>query len=320
MKIEQTAGLPVLTVKLDRAGARRATASASATCRTSSRSRSAGKPAGKLFEGDRRFDIVVRLPEHLRARPRRDRGAADPAAAERRREADRRCATTALTGASACRARATFRCRRSRRSTSTPGPNQISRENGKRRVVVTANVRGRDLGSFVAEAQRRVAEKVKLPRRLLDRLGRPVREAGLRAPSGCRSWCRWRCCWSSCCCSWACGSAADAAAGLHRRAAGADRRRRRRCCCAACRSRSRPASASSRCRAWRCSTAWCIVTFIERAAQRGAPPLDDAVVDGALTRLRPVLMTALVASPRLRADGARAPAPAPRCSGRWRRW
>ena len=45
----------------------------------------------------------------------------------------------------------------------TPGPNQISRENGKRRIVVTANVRGRDLGSFVAEAQAAVAEKVKLP-------------------------------------------------------------------------------------------------------------------------------------------------------------
>ena len=45
----------------------------------------------------------------------------------------------------------------------TPGPNQISRENGKRRIVVTANVRGRDLGSFVAEAQQAVAEKVKLP-------------------------------------------------------------------------------------------------------------------------------------------------------------
>ncbi len=44
-----------------------------------------------------------------------------------------------------------------------PGPNQISRENGKRRIVVTANVRDRDLGSFVAEAQRAVAEKVKLP-------------------------------------------------------------------------------------------------------------------------------------------------------------
>jgi len=43
------------------------------------------------------------------------------------------------------------------------GPNQISRENGKRRVVITANVRDRDLGSFVREAQRRVAEEVELP-------------------------------------------------------------------------------------------------------------------------------------------------------------
>ncbi|HEY0850390.1 MAG TPA: efflux RND transporter permease subunit, partial [Bradyrhizobium sp.] len=43
------------------------------------------------------------------------------------------------------------------------GPNQISRENGKRRVVVTANVRGRDLGSVVEEAQQRVARSVKLP-------------------------------------------------------------------------------------------------------------------------------------------------------------
>ena len=44
-----------------------------------------------------------------------------------------------------------------------PGPNQISRENGKRRVVVTANVRGRDLGSFVAELRERVASEVELP-------------------------------------------------------------------------------------------------------------------------------------------------------------
>jgi heavy metal efflux system protein len=45
----------------------------------------------------------------------------------------------------------------------TEGPNQISRENGKRRVVVTANVRGRDLGSVVEQAQARVAQTVKLP-------------------------------------------------------------------------------------------------------------------------------------------------------------
>jgi len=44
-----------------------------------------------------------------------------------------------------------------------PGPNQISRENGKRRIVVTANVRGRDLGSFVADAQRRITDGVKVP-------------------------------------------------------------------------------------------------------------------------------------------------------------
>jgi cobalt-zinc-cadmium resistance protein CzcA len=44
-----------------------------------------------------------------------------------------------------------------------PGPNQISRENEKRRVVVTANVRGRDLGSFVADAEARIASQVKIP-------------------------------------------------------------------------------------------------------------------------------------------------------------
>jgi heavy metal efflux system protein len=44
-----------------------------------------------------------------------------------------------------------------------PGPNQISRENGKRRVVVTANVRGRDLGSFIAETQHRIQAGIKLP-------------------------------------------------------------------------------------------------------------------------------------------------------------
>jgi heavy metal efflux system protein len=43
------------------------------------------------------------------------------------------------------------------------GPNQVSRENGKRRVVVTADVRGRDIGSAVAEAQAKIAQKVTLP-------------------------------------------------------------------------------------------------------------------------------------------------------------
>ncbi|MFX6402341.1 efflux RND transporter permease subunit, partial [Acinetobacter baumannii] len=43
-----------------------------------------------------------------------------------------------------------------------PGPNQLSREQGKRRVVVSANVRGRDIGSFVAEARERIAREVRI--------------------------------------------------------------------------------------------------------------------------------------------------------------
>jgi cobalt-zinc-cadmium resistance protein CzcA len=52
-----------------------------------------------------------------------------------------------------------------------PGPNQISRENGKRRVVVTSNVRGRDLQSFVAEAQQKNYRQNQTAGRLLDWLG-----------------------------------------------------------------------------------------------------------------------------------------------------
>ena len=136
-----------------------------------------------------------------------------------------------------------------------PGPNQISREDGKRRIVVTANVRGRDLGSFVADAQEQVSAEGEASGRLLDRLGRTVRATGL------------------------CDAAADGrgaaravldlpaalhqsrigagrAAGLQRRAARPDRRRCWRSCCAGFRSRSAPASDSSRSPAWPCSTAW----------------------------------------------------------------
>ena len=54
-------------------------------------------------------------------------------------------------------------CQRLAQVDLAPGPNQISREAGKRRIVVTANVRGRDLGSFVADAQNQIEQKVKLP-------------------------------------------------------------------------------------------------------------------------------------------------------------
>ncbi len=120
-----------------------------------------GKAAGAIYEGDRKFSIVVRLPEERRA---------DIEALKRlpislagtHRETEKNAASQLAPAASDKMPRfiplgevATVDF--------APGPNQISRENGKRRVVVSANVRGRDLGSFVAEAQAAVNASVKLP-------------------------------------------------------------------------------------------------------------------------------------------------------------
>ncbi|WP_051230048.1 efflux RND transporter permease subunit [Haliea salexigens] len=99
-----------------------------------------GENAGLIYEGDRRFQLMVRLPEDIRRDvdsladlpvPLPDGGYVPLSEV-----ADLELA---------------------------PAPNQISRENGKRRVVVTANVRDRDLGGFVEEAQARIADEVDLP-------------------------------------------------------------------------------------------------------------------------------------------------------------
>jgi hypothetical protein len=101
------------------------------TCRTCCAISLGGAVAGQVFEGDRRFDVVVRLPEQLRQNVDEIGRLRIP-----------------LPGA-ADGVRGFVPCRKSQKSNLIIGPNQISRENGKRRVVVTANVRGRDLGSFV---------------------------------------------------------------------------------------------------------------------------------------------------------------------------
>lgn len=99
-----------------------------------------GENAGLIYEGDRRFQLVVRLPEDIRRDvdsladlpvPLPDGGYVPLSEVAELELA--------------------------------PAPNQISRENGKRRVVVTANVRDRDLGGFVEEAQARIADDVDLP-------------------------------------------------------------------------------------------------------------------------------------------------------------
>lgn len=101
----------------------------------------AGETAGLIFEGDRRFELVVRLPEQLRQNP----------------------AELARLPVPTNKAPGFVPLSEIARLELAPGPNQITRENGKRLIIVTANVRGRDLGSFVNEAQTRVASEVKLP-------------------------------------------------------------------------------------------------------------------------------------------------------------
>ena len=96
------------------------------------------------MKGDRRFDIVVRL----------DRATRDDLDAVG-------ALPVMLPGEGG--ARASVPLRELAKFGFSEGLNQVSRENGKRRVVVQANVRGNDLGSFVAEAQEKVAAQVKLP-------------------------------------------------------------------------------------------------------------------------------------------------------------
>ncbi|MBS0530619.1 MAG: efflux RND transporter permease subunit, partial [Proteobacteria bacterium] len=144
VKTEETSGLPFLEIKIDKAEIARRGLSL-ATVQDLIATAVGGTDAGLVFEGDRRFKIVVRLPDALR----NDIPALEelPVALPRSNP-DAPAATVPL------RTLASFE--------QTTGYNQISRENGKRRVVATAEVRGRDIGSLVAEAQAKVAE-LKLP-------------------------------------------------------------------------------------------------------------------------------------------------------------
>ena len=138
VKVEQTTGLPMLTVKLDRASLARYGLSVDDVQQLVSTALG-GTSVGEVFEGDRRFEIVVRLPEKIRTDVE---GLGE--------------LPVPLPLRSASTTRSFIPLREVAVIEMVQGPNQISRENGKRRIVVTANVRGRDLGSFVAEAQRRV--------------------------------------------------------------------------------------------------------------------------------------------------------------------
>ncbi|KDR28452.1 MULTISPECIES: efflux RND transporter permease subunit [Caballeronia] len=151
VKVEQTTGLPVLTINLEREKLARYGVTV-ADIQDAIAAAVGGQKAGTLFQGDRRFDIVVRLPDELRS---------DIEAIKRLPIA---LPAAALAPASGPVVQAPYVPLAELATIEVgPGPNQISREDGKRRVVVSANVRGRDVGSFVADARQQIQQDVQIP-------------------------------------------------------------------------------------------------------------------------------------------------------------
>ena len=144
VKVEQTGGLPMLSVNIDREKTARYGLNI-ADVQAALATATGGREAGTMFEGDRRFPIVVRLPEELRSDMDALRRLPIPLPV-----GEKGTASYVPLGEVA-------------ELSFAPGPNQVSRENGKRRIVVSANVRGRDVGSFVPEAEGAIARSVKIP-------------------------------------------------------------------------------------------------------------------------------------------------------------
>ena len=270
VKLEQVTGLPVLAVTprrdmLARYGINVRDVQDAVGIATG------GRTAGEVFEGDRRFDVVVRLPEAVRTDL----------------DALGRLPIPVLGGTSSVPLSqvATIEL--------AVGPNQISRENGKRRAVITANVRDRDLGSFIAELRSAIEAKVVLPPGYYVEYGGTFEQLqsattrlqivvplalvlifGLLFTLF--------------------GSARDAAivfSGVPLALTGG---------IAALALRGIPLSISAGVGFIALSgvavlNGVVMLSFINDLRRQGRP-LDDAIREGALTRLRPVLMTALVAS------------------------
>lgn len=154
-RVEQTTGLPLLTIHLKRAEMARLGLNV-ADVQDVIEVAIGGKPVGQVFEGDRRFDILVRLPETLRTDMDQMKRLPVPLPQGARPANGDVVPVVATSGAFIpLGAIADLEV--------ALGPNQVSRENGKRRVVVTANVRGRDIGSFVADAEQRIRDGVAIP-------------------------------------------------------------------------------------------------------------------------------------------------------------
>lgn len=147
VKVEQSTGLTVLTIDLNRALLARYGLNVADVQEVIAISMG-GKQAGEVFEGDKRFEIIVRLPEKMRADIERLKRI--PIPLHSKEQPPQNQYPSILLGDVA-------------EFSIKEGPNQISRENGKRVLNVTSNVRGRDLNGFVEEAQQKIAESVTIP-------------------------------------------------------------------------------------------------------------------------------------------------------------
>jgi cobalt-zinc-cadmium resistance protein CzcA len=143
VKVEQTTGLPILTVNIDRQKVARLGVNLADVQEVIAIAMN-GYETGTLFQGDRRFQIVVRLAEE--ARVNMDTLKRLPIKVTNNAEAPVYLQLGEVASIDI-----------------SQGINQFSRENGKRNVVITANVRERDIGSYVAEAQQRIQQEVNIP-------------------------------------------------------------------------------------------------------------------------------------------------------------
>jgi cobalt-zinc-cadmium resistance protein CzcA len=152
VKVEQVSGLPVLTIKFDRQKLSRIGLNVSDVQEVIEIALG-GKVSGKLFDGDRRFSLIVKIPERIRSDLEELKRL--PISIPEHGEDTSKAADAATLRYITLGSIADLII--------SPGPNQISRENGKRRVIVTTNVRGRDLGGFVTEARERIKKEVEIP-------------------------------------------------------------------------------------------------------------------------------------------------------------
>ncbi|MFA5957805.1 efflux RND transporter permease subunit [Hyphomicrobium sp.] len=144
ISVEQASGLPFLAIKINQDETARLGLSIMAVQDVIGAA-IGGREAGLVFEGDRRYPIIVRLADGMREDLEKLKHLPVSLPPDR----------NGKTSSVLLEQVANFEF--------TEGPNQISRDNGKRRVVVTANIRGRDIASVVGEAQQKVGNQIALP-------------------------------------------------------------------------------------------------------------------------------------------------------------